>query len=142
MENLTLVWEKPYKVIDKIPSKLVGAIGLYIFEVDSKILYIGKSENQGGFKRAKDHLRGQMDETGKCSIETSQKSKDCINIYAGWLEVGENRYLISQAEKLLIWYFDPPCNKTFRGSFQGNQLTVINEGEIPGWLPQKLASPT
>ena len=140
MAKLTIVWEKPYTVNDRIPSRLVGAVGLYIFEVNSKVLYIGKSEEQGGFKRAKDHFRGQMDKTGKCIIEKSGKGKECIKIHAGWLEEGEDRYLIDDAEKLFIWHFNPPCNKTCRELYQGNPLMVTNEGEIPNWLPGELIS--
>lgn len=79
VEQLKIVWEKPFKFSSKIPAKLCGAVGLYLFEKDSKIFYVGKAEEQGAFKRAKDHFRGQMDSVGKCIIkESNAKDKNQV----------------------------------------------------------------
>lgn len=141
-EQLRIVWEKPLKYSQKIPAKLIGAQGFYLLEKDSKVFYVGKAEEQGGFKRAKDHFRGQMDSVGRCVMEKANaKDKEQINILAGWLEQGEDTNLIGDAEKLLIWYFDPPCNKTNKGKYSGCPLILINEGAIPTFMPLKIPSP-
>jgi len=103
---------------------------------------VGKAEKQGAFKRAKDHLRGQMDSKGKCIMkEADARNKDQVNIWVGWLEVGENALLIDDAEKLLIWYFDPPCNKSNKGEYNGRHILLINEGNVPTFIPLKISSP-
>jgi hypothetical protein len=141
LEKLTIVWEKPFKFSEKIPPNLRGAVGLYLLEKDSRVLYIGKAEDQGGFKRAKDHLRGQMDHTGICLIqETNAKDKNEISIWAGWLEQGENPVLIDSAERLLTWKLNPPCNRTNRRKYPNQSLVLINSGDKPDFLPSEISS--
>jgi hypothetical protein len=121
---------------------LIGAIGVYVLEAGSKIYYIGKAEEQGGFKRAKDHLRGQMDSTGRCIVEKLEtKSKDEVNIWAGWIEEGQNKLLIDDAEKLLTWFYDSTCNKTNRGKYNGCSLLLKNEEDLPPGLSPEIQSP-
>ena len=140
MERLTIVWEKPFKFSERIPPNLIGVIGIYILEVGSRICYIGKTEEQGGFKRAKDHFRGQMDSTGKCVLErTPTKNRDEINIWAGWIEYGQNRLLIDAAERLLIWFSNPPCNRTNRRIYEGPSLLIANKGFLPIFLPPEIS---
>ena len=141
MEKLTIVWEKPFKFSERIPPNLIGANGVYMLEVGSKIYYVGKAEEQGGFKRAKDHLRGQMDKTGRCVLEKTQtKNRDEISILAGWIDDDQNRLLIDAAERLLIWYCDSPCNRTNRGKYEGQPqvteffftlLSSIHDKKLP-----------
>lgn len=141
-EQLRIVWEKPFKYSQKIPAKLIGAQGIYLLEKDSKVFYVGKAEEQGGFKRAKDHFRGQMDTVGRCVMkEANAKDKDQINVWVGWLEFGENALLIDGAEKLLTWYFNPSCNKSNKGEYAGRPLLLINEGNVPIFMPSKISSP-
>ncbi len=49
MEKLTIVWEKPFKFSQRI--RMVGAIGVYVLEVGSKIYYVGKAEEKGYLNR-------------------------------------------------------------------------------------------
>jgi hypothetical protein len=141
MEKLTIVWEKPFKFSQRIQR--VGVIGVYLFEVGSKIYYVGKAEEQGGFKRAKDHLRGQMDSVGKCVFEKAGiDNKDEINICPGWIEEGQDKLLINDAEKLLTWLLDSSCNKTNRGKYKGRSLHIKNEGDLPPGLPPEVQSPS
>jgi hypothetical protein len=142
MEKLTMVWEKPFKFSEDIPKNLKAVVGLYMLEKDSKVFYVGKSEEQGGLKRAKDHLRGQMDKVGRCVVKKANaKDRDQINIWAGWIEQGENASLIDDAEKLLIWHFDSTCNETNRQKYNGQPLLLINEGDKPDFLPPEIPSP-
>jgi hypothetical protein len=143
METLTIIWEKAFVLSQRIPTKLVGAVGVYMLQVNAKTYYVGKAEKQGGFKRAKDHLKGQMDSDGRCVFEKSgAKSKNDINIWAGWIEQGEKNLLIDDAEKLLTWFFSPICNKTNRRKYNGRPLQLINEGDLPPNLPPEIQSPS
>jgi hypothetical protein len=84
-----------------------------------------------------------MDKKGKCIVEKSRaESKDQINIWVGWIELGETRSLIDDAEKLLIWHFKPPCNDTNLEKYNGGPLLLINEGDYLDFLPPKIPSPT
>jgi hypothetical protein len=143
MEKLTIVWEKPFKFSERIPPNLKGAIGVYILEVGSEICYVGKAEEQGGFRRAKDHLRGQMDWAGRCVLEkTNAYDKDEINIWPGWIEEGENKLLVDEAEKLLTWFCNPNCNRTNRGKYNGGSLRIKNDGDLPPGFPLEIQSPS
>jgi len=141
MEQFTLNWEGPFKFHEPVPPFLNAAVGLYLLECNSRIFYVGKAETQGGFRRAKDHLRGYMDSTGKCVFEKANvKNKDEINIWIGWIEEEKLAPLISDAEKLLIYDRDPPCNKTNREKYEGHPLHIINKGDYPKNLPSEIKS--
>ncbi|MGD0072367.1 MAG: GIY-YIG nuclease family protein [Candidatus Bathyarchaeia archaeon] len=143
MEKLTIVWEKPFKFSQRIPSNLIGVIGVYVLEVGSQIYYVGKAEEQGGFKRAKDHLRGQMDSVGRCVFEKAGiNNKDEVNIWAGWIEEGQNKLWVDDAEKLLTWFYDSTCNKTNRGKYNGCSLHLKNEDNLPPHLLPEIESPS
>jgi len=143
MEQLVLNWDGPFKLDQRIPVHLVGAIGLYLCECDSKIVYVGKAETQGAFKRLKDHFRGIMDSTGKCVLKhTRTKNKSEINIWVGWIEEGESRELINDAEKLVIYKLNArgrvPCNRTYSDKYRGRSLHLRNRGKYPKDLPEEL----
>ena len=118
-------------------------IGVYVLEIGSKVYYVGKAEEQGGFKRAKDHLRGQMDSVGRCIIEkASTKNKDDVNIWPGWIEEGQNKLFIDDAEKLLTSFYGSPCNKTNKEKYNGRPLYLNNEGDLPPGLSPEIQSPS
>lgn len=142
MEQLVLNWNGPFKLDQRIPVHLVGAIGLYLCECDSKIVYVGKAETQGAFKRLKDHFRGIMDSTGKCVLtHTKNKSKSEINIWVGWIEEGEPRELINDAEELVVYRLQPPCNRTYLDKYGGSPLHIKNRGNHPKDLPEEMRYP-
>jgi hypothetical protein len=143
MEEIVLNWRGAFKFHTPIPSNLNAAVGLYLLEYNSRILYVGKAKDQGGFKRAKDHLRGYMDSTGRCAIEEAGvKSKDEINLWIGWIEEDRALSLIDDAEKLLTFDRDPPCNKTNRGAYEGRPLHIKNIGSYPSSMPSEIRSPS
>lgn len=141
MDKLVLSWEGPFKFNERVPSHLIAAVGLYLLECNSRIFYVGKAETQGGFKRAKDHLRGYMDSTAKCVFEKANvQNKDEINIWVGYTEEEKLTPLIDDAENLLIYDRNPPCNKTDREKYDGRSLHIINKGDYPKDLPSEIQS--
>ena len=142
MEQLTLNWEGPFKINQRMPSHLIGAIGLYLCECDSKIVYVGKAETQGAFKRLRDHFRGQMDSTGKCVLSKARdKRKSNINNWVGWIEEGEPSELIDDAEQLMIYRLQPPCNRNHLVKYEGSPLLIKNKGNHPKDLPEEIRFP-
>jgi hypothetical protein len=132
MEKLLLNWDGPFRFHERISSIFIGAIGLYVLEHNSTIYYVGKTEEHGGIKRAKDHLRGQMDKIGRCVFEKAgAKNKNEINIWFGWIDEEKARPLINDGEKLLIYDCDPECNDKYRGKYQGGPVRIINRGNYP-----------
>jgi len=128
MRDVTIVWGGPFGTSENIPSMFIGAVGLYLIEYHSEILYIGKSEDQGGFKRAKDHFRGSKDRIGGCICNGRDENE--VYIRVGSLPVGQDRALIADAENLLIYKLQPPCNTTLKDKYYGRNLHIINEGDI------------
>jgi len=133
MRDISIIWEGPFRTSERIPAFLRAAVGLYLIEGHSDILYVGKSEKQGGFKRAKDHFRGTKDKPGRCICNGRDESE--INLWIGYLPVGQDRSLISEAETLLIYKLQPQCNDTLKGRYYGGDLRIKNEGDLPPKLP-------
>jgi len=136
MRDVTFVWEGPFGTSENIPSMFIGAVGLYLIEYHSEILYIGKSEDQGGFKRVKDHFRAGKDRIGRCICNGRDENEVYIRI--GSLPVGQNRALIADTENLLIYKLQPPCNIMLKDKYNGGYLHIINEGDIPTSLPKDI----
>jgi hypothetical protein len=140
-QAIILNWEGPFKINEHIPKHLIGAVGIYVFECDSSVVYVGKAETQGAFKRLKDHFRGDMDHTGKCVMaHLGNTNKDKVNIWLAWMEEEKAALLIGDAEKLVIFNRNPSCNRTNREKYDGKPLHIINVGNHPKELPKEIHS--
>ena len=126
MKQIVIYWEGPFKYTDSIPYHLRGVPGIYIIECDSEIMYIGKSETNGAFKRAKDHFRGQGDSTGRRIIERKDKSK--IMLWIGFIELYEDIFL---TERYMIYKLKPNANLNHIKKYENVPLKIINEGKLP-----------
>ena len=135
MKQVVIYWDGPFKYTDSIPSHLRGVPGIYIIECDSEIMYIGKSETKGAFKRAKDHFRGQGDSTGRWIIERKGKSE--IMLWIGFTESSEN---ISLAERFMIYHFQACANLNHIEKYEGEPLEIINNGKYPKNINKKISN--
>jgi hypothetical protein len=131
-----LRWRGPFSVKDSIPEELKWWPGFYLIECDSQILYVGIAESEGAFKRAKDHFRGQGDETGRWICQGREASKIHIWVAArGWDDQS------SDLEKLLIFRLNPPANVNHVDKYEGKPMCIINEGDCPAKLNPVIESP-
>lgn len=136
MRKLILNWDGPFGSMDSIPKGFRGWPGIYLIEVESEILYIGKAETEGAFRRAKDHFRGQGDSTGKWILGQRDESKIRI-----WIAVKDWDEMLSDAEKLLISILKPRANITHVKKYNGKPLHIINKGKYPTSLPKEAECP-
>jgi len=136
MEQVVLKWKGPFGTRDRMPEELKGWPGLYLIAYDSEILYVGKAETEGAFKRAKDHFRGQRDNTGRWILNRRDESR--IHI---WITARSWDDLISDAEKLLIFRLNPRANVNHVDKYNGRVLNIINEGAYPAKLSSHIEYP-
>lgn len=135
MEQIVLTWKGPFGIRSSIPEEMKGCPGLYLIEYDSEILYVGKAETEGAFRRAKDHFRGQGDSTGRWILQGRDESQ--IHI---WVAMRSWDELISNAEQLLICRCNPRANVNHVDKYDGKTLRIINEGNYPGELDRQIES--
>ena len=135
MKQIDIYWEGPFKYNDSIPYHLRGVPGIYIIDCDSEIMYIGKSETNGAFKRAKDHFRGQGDSTGRWIIERKDESE--IMLWIGFTESNED---ISLAERYMINHFQPSANLNYIEKYEGEPLEIMNHGKFPKNINKKISN--
>jgi hypothetical protein len=136
-EQIVLDWNGPLDIRHSIPYYRQKMPGLYIIEVDSEILYLGKSD-EAAHKRAKDHFRGQGDSTGRWILNQHNEAKIRL-----WVGVTDWSIRISDAEWLLIDKLGfPPANVSYRDTpYRGFPLVILNNGKIPEKLSSKIEYP-
>jgi hypothetical protein len=138
MEQITLDWQKPFKLTEPTPREEYGLIGLYAVEFNSKIVYIGKAEDQGALTEARSHTHYErrLKEVG---IEWDEAR---ALVYIGTVSQDQNSARIDDAESLLIYKIKPPCNRKKRKSYRGVMpFQVINDGHRPRELPPQIQYP-
>ena len=135
MKKIVIYWEGPFNPTDPIPNNLRGVPGIYLIECDSEILYIGKSEMNGAFKRAKDHFRDQGDTIGRWIIE--QKDKSIISLWIGFTESNEDIFLI---EKFLINHYQPSANLNYINRYNREKLEIINYSNHPNIIKERISN--
>jgi len=128
MEQIILDWEGPFKLTEPTPRKKYGRIGLYAVEYNSQIIYIGKAEYQGAIKEARSHgfYEKRLKEVGIMWDSTQAL------VYIGTVSQDQISPRIDDAENLLIYKIQPPCNKKRRKRCRGVEpFRVINNGHRP-----------
>jgi hypothetical protein len=135
MEEFTLFWEQGFKLSEPTRLDMRGIIGLYAIEYDSRVVYIGKAETEGAIKEARSH--GIYEK--RLKEQRMQWDKNQALIYVGTVPQDQKSGLIDDAEKLLIFKLQPPCNKQRKKRYSGiKPFQVINEGNKPTELPRQI----
>jgi hypothetical protein len=136
MDQMVLTWKGFFGTRTSIPDELKRWPGLYLIEYNSEILYVGKTETEGAFKRAKDHFRGQGDSTGRWILQGRDEAQIRI-----WVTARSWDELVCNAEKLLIFRLNPCANVNHIDNYDGKPLRIINEGKYPPRLEKQIESP-
>ena len=138
MEQIEIEWDGPFTIEQEVSKEHFGAVGLYIIEYNSCIIYIGKAETEGAHHRARNHFSGSTDRIGN-RIRMNRGEKK-LHIWVGIILEERYRNLISTAEQLLIYKLQPTCNKNHRDEYKGEPSLILNKGHRPKELPKKIKS--
>ena len=133
-----------YKRLESIAEDLKYSMGVYMFYLPWKILYIGMNypddpnSPYNFHARIRDHLRGSED--WKWVQKYHKLRKTLIKVGHVPKTIPISKLLVEEIENLLLFKAKPHCNLEKKNKYYGRPLEITNTGYFD-LLPEKIMSP-